>query len=179
MLQRFFHLDPLVPQRGREPPDLADATQEPLEQIDAVDSLIHEGTAAVQLPEEQRKREVVRHPDERTGLEKVARGIRLRAAVDEIVDQLARRPERSEDQDDDECDRYQPFAPMPVDHPVGDHGVDDLVETFHERDPKGPWVRDSPLVLPRSSGLDRSCGDRCSGGHPQTGRRALSGRERF
>src|ERR1044072_1915844 len=43
--------------------------------------------AAVKLPEEQREREVVRHPDERTGLEEVGRRIRLRGSMDEVVDQ--------------------------------------------------------------------------------------------
>jgi len=30
---------------------------------------------------------------------------------------------------------------VPVNHPVGDHRIDDLVETLHGCDPRGRWVR--------------------------------------
>ena len=66
---------------------------------------------AVELPVQQRERDVVRHPDDRAGLEQVAGRVRLRAAVDERVDQERGRPQRPDDEHGDERDREHDAAP--------------------------------------------------------------------
>ncbi len=62
-------------------------------------------SAAVELPVEQRERDAVRHPNDRAGFEQVAGRVRLRAAVDEVVDQHHRRPQRPDHEHGHEPDR--------------------------------------------------------------------------
>jgi hypothetical protein len=68
-----------------------------------------------------------------------------------------------EGRDDDHGDGDQPLPAVPVDHPVGDHGVDDVVETFHGSDPKGRAGRRTGPV--RRQG--------------RSGQKPLNGHERF
>jgi hypothetical protein len=60
--------------------------------------------AAVEFPVEKGECDVVRHPDDRSGLEQFTRRVRQRAAVDEVVDQLHGRPQRAEDEHRDQHD---------------------------------------------------------------------------
>ena len=66
---------------------------------------------AVELPVEKRERDVVRRPDDSSGLEQLARRVRHRAAMDEVVDQLPGRPERAEHEHRDEHDRERAQQP--------------------------------------------------------------------
>ncbi len=68
-------------------------------------------TASVELPVEQGERDVVRYPHGRAGREEIACRIRLRAAVDEVVDQLGRRPQRSENEHGHKADGEHPELP--------------------------------------------------------------------
>ena len=63
------------------------------------------GAAAVQLPVEKGERDVVRRPDNRSGLEQLARRVGHSAAMDEVVDQLPGRPQRAEHEHRHEDDR--------------------------------------------------------------------------
>ena len=67
--------------------------------------------AAVQLPVEQRERDVVRHPDDGSGFEQVARRVRLVPPWMRVVDQQHRRPERADDEHSDEDDGECPELP--------------------------------------------------------------------
>jgi hypothetical protein len=66
------------------------------------------GAARVEFPVEKSEGDVVRCPDDESGLEQVARRVRLRAAVDEIVDQLHGGPHRAEDEQRHERNRKRP-----------------------------------------------------------------------
>ena len=56
-------------------------------------------------PIQKGERDVVRHPDDRPGLEQLTRRVRHCAAMDEVVDQLHRRPQRAQHEHRYEHDR--------------------------------------------------------------------------
>ena len=70
--------------------------------------------AAVELPVEKRKGDVVRHPHDDRCLEQLARGVRDPPAVDEVVDQGHGSPHRLGDQHRDEEGREHPKRRRPT-----------------------------------------------------------------
>ena len=91
--------------------------------------------AAVEFPVEKSERDVVRHPDDRSGLEQVSRGVRLRPPVDEVADQLHRRPQCAEHEYGDQHNRERPKLARTTtnrDRVAGDHGHEQ--HPFNERE---------------------------------------------
>ena len=97
--------------------------------------------SSVQLPVEQRERDVVRHPDDGSGLEEVACRVRLCATVDEIVDQQHRRPERAEDEDRDEDDGECPELPRTAVDPAGIASDQSYQQQAFDQREQPPWAR--------------------------------------